>query len=163
MISDSYIHLFLFLLIGEKLVIFAGNTVLVRTLQADPRIQNIYLRLPDGNSHSGTGYAVHSHSSLRNLYRGQQHFIASQGINASYTLDTLRQTIGEILLAVRPKTILTHDYSREYGQGDHPDHVTIARLVAATTPSYAPHASLLGFVGYPLSKPTSLIVVVTTL
>lgn len=110
------------------------------------------MRIPDGNSRSGTGYEVHGFQSLSKLYRGEQNKIKSQGIPAIYSLRTFKQAYGELLAAASPRTVLTHDFERQYGEGDHPDHVTIAKLVLNAASEYVPEANVLGFVGYPASK-----------
>lgn len=133
----------------EFKAVFGGQSVLVRTLKAKPNVQKVFFRLPDGNL-AGQGYAVTGYQSLRSLYFGTIPSISSISGDATYTLATLKQAIGQILTARKPVNIRTQDYLSAYDGGDHADHLTTARLVKEIAATYASSASLSGFMGYPI-------------
>lgn len=129
--------------------VFGGQSVLVRTLAARPNVQKVFFRLPDGNL-EGQGYAVTGYESLRSLYFGTIPSITTLPGDATYTLATLKQAIGEILAARQPAYIRTQDYLSAYDGGDHADHLTGARLAQEVAATYASSAALTGFMGYPI-------------
>lgn len=138
-------------MIGESTASFAGQSVTVRTLRAIPGVQNFYFRLPDGNV-DGSGFSYDSYPSLLNLYAGYINSLTSIDGKATFTLSTLRAALGQIMTTFKPSTVITQDYLSELGSGDHSDHLTVARITAGLVGTYAPSASLSGFMGYPACK-----------
>ncbi|BGP28031.1 hypothetical protein JCM10295v2_007018 [Rhodotorula toruloides] len=135
----------------EFMAVFGGQSVLIRTLEATPNVQKVFFRLPDGNL-AGQGYAVTGYESLRSLYFGTIPTISSISGDATYTLATLKQAIGQILTARQPTYLRTQDYLSAYDGGDHADHLTTARLVKEIAATYASSATLSGFMGYPIQN-----------
>ncbi|BGP43897.1 hypothetical protein JCM10449v2_007954 [Rhodotorula kratochvilovae] len=130
---------------------FGGQPVLVRTLVAEPQHQKVYFRLPDGGWDTG-GFVNTQWQTLRGLYFGTISSITNQPGDATFTLNTLKQAIGQILAARQPNRVRTLDYLSDYGGGDHDDHLTAGRLTADLVGSYASGASLSGFMGYPVQN-----------
>ena len=132
-------------------VTVAGKGVTTRTLSAAPRIQQFFLRLPDGNI-DGSGFPRTGRASLQKLYQGQ---IASMSTAdapiQSYTKAQLVQTLGGLMTSVSAGTVRTLDNVDAYGQGDHSDHYTAARLATEARAAAAPAAALIGYLGYPSS------------
>lgn len=123
--------------------VFGGQPVLVRTLVSAPRIQKVYFRLPDGNV-DGSGYSSTGYQSLRGLYFGQISSISNSQGTATYTYDTLRQAIGEILQARKATRVRTLDDLSQYDAGDHSDHLTAGRITASLVGKYAAGAAFSG-------------------
>lgn len=136
---------------GETTAQFAGQSVTIRTLRAMPGVQNIYFRLPDGNI-DGSGFSYDDYPSLLNLYAGYVGSLTSIDGRATFTIGSLRQALGQIISTFNPSNVITQDYLSDLGSGDHSDHLVVARIVAGLVGTYAPSASLSGFMGYPACK-----------
>lgn len=108
-----------------------------------PNVQKVWFRIPDGGMH-GEGFSLSNYQSLRSLYFGSISQVTSKSKDATWTLATLKQAIGEILTARKPDAVRTLDYMSEYDSGDHADHLTTAKIVASLVGSYAPNAALAG-------------------
>ncbi|KAK4050566.1 hypothetical protein OIO90_005033 [Microbotryomycetes sp. JL221] len=130
---------------------FGGQPVLIRTLVGAPQVQKVWFRLPDGNM-DGSGFSTSSYQSLRALYFGSISQITNKPGTASYTLNTLKQAVGEILSARKPDYVRTLDYMSDYDAGDHADHLTTARIIRDLVGQYAPNAGLAGYMGYPVQN-----------
>ncbi|KAL8279275.1 hypothetical protein RQP46_008312 [Phenoliferia psychrophenolica] len=128
---------------------FGGQPVLIRTLTAFPSVQKVWFRLPDGDV-DGSGYSSTSYQTLRELYFGSIPSITNQPGTSVYTLATLQKAIAQILSARQPIAVRTLDYLSQYDAGDHSDHITTARIVQGLVGSYAPNATLAGYMGYPV-------------
>ncbi|KAM0756596.1 hypothetical protein T439DRAFT_376762 [Meredithblackwellia eburnea MCA 4105] len=129
--------------------IFGGQSVLVRTLVGKPWVQKVWFRLPDGDV-DGSGYAVTGYETLRELYFNTISSITTQPGDATYTMATLKEALGQILTARQPVRVRTLDYLSEFDGGDHSDHLTTARLAAELQAEFAPNATLSGYMGYPV-------------
>ncbi|KAI9364874.1 hypothetical protein DFJ73DRAFT_956113 [Zopfochytrium polystomum] len=128
---------------------FGGQNVIVRTLALAPTIQRVFFRLPDGNR-DGSGFASTGLQSLQKLYFGDISTIDSiDGVN-TWTVETLKQALAEILTARSPERVRVQDFLRDYNDGDHSDHLTTARLGAEAAGTSAPDATLTGYMDYPI-------------
>ncbi|KAM0787970.1 hypothetical protein ACM66B_006172 [Microbotryomycetes sp. NB124-2] len=130
---------------------FGGQPVLIRTLVGAPQVQKVWFRIPDGNM-DGTGFSNTGYQSLRALYFGSISQITNKPGTAAYTLNTLKQAVGEILVARKPDYVRTLDYMSDYDSGDHADHLTTARIIRDLVGQYAPNAGLAGYMGYPIQN-----------
>lgn len=139
---------------GESTATYAGQAVTIRTLRARPGIQNIYFRLPDGNV-DGSGFSWDGYPSLLNMYSGYVTSLTSIDGRATFTYNSLRQALGEIMSSFNPSNVITQDYMSHLGSGDHSDHLIVARITAGIVGTYAPSASLSGFMGYPACRSIS--------
>nr|WP_246406479.1 discoidin domain-containing protein [Modestobacter versicolor] len=128
---------------------FAGKAVTVMTLTARPTVQLVYLRLPDGNI-DGSGFASAGYGSLEKLYRNQVSSLSTiDAPQQTYTRSALVATLGAALTAASPTAIRTMDDVHDYGDGDHSDHYTVARLTAEARAQYLPSVRFNGYLGYP--------------
>ena len=95
----------------------------VHVLQAAPRIRLAFLHLPDGGI-DGAGYPVTRNESLLRLRTdagARMHTI--EGRNQTYTADSLRAVLGDLIRWTEPDLIRTLDYTGPLtGDDDHPDH-----------------------------------------
>lgn len=129
---------------------FAGQPVLIRTLTGQPNIQRVWFRLPDGGV-DGSGFWRSNGESLLKLYYGSISTISDRYGLATYTLSDLVTALGQIMVALQPTSIHTLDYLSDYGTGDHSDHQTIARIVAAIPGALGLGAPVSGYMAYPAS------------
>jgi LmbE family N-acetylglucosaminyl deacetylase len=129
-------------------VAYAGRTVTQLTLTARPSVQLVFLRLPDGNI-DGSGFASTGFATLRKLSDG--------AVATVPTVDTPRQTygqqqivdtLGSLMAAGGTTAVRTMDTVANYGEGDHSDHVAIARIAASARDAYVPGASFTSYAGY---------------
>jgi LmbE family N-acetylglucosaminyl deacetylase len=99
---------------------------------------------PDGNV-DGFGFDDTGHQTLRRLYTGVIPSITSQPGTSTFTLDTLKQALAEIVNARNPEIVKTQDYVIDYASpDDHPDHMTTARITTEVVSAYASSVPLLG-------------------
>lgn len=130
---------------------FGGQPVLIRTLVAAPQVQKVYFRLPDGNM-DGSGFSATGFQSIRSLYFGTIPSITNLPGDATFTLDTLKEAIAQILAARQPDRVRTLDHLSDYSAGDHADHLTAGRITSELVGSYAPAADFAGYMGYPVQN-----------
>lgn len=96
-------------------------------------VQLVYLGLPDGGS-AGSGYDAHGGESLRKLHSGEIDTITTTDGNVTYTLESLRSLIADILYESKATDVRVLDYKTgipddEDARSDHADHVVSARIV----------------------------------
>ncbi|GJN94214.1 hypothetical protein Rhopal_007288-T1 [Rhodotorula paludigena] len=130
---------------------FGGQPVLIRTLVAAPQVQKVYFRLPDGNM-DGSGFSATGFQSIRSLYFGTIPSITNLPGDATFTRDTLKEAIAQILAARQPDRVRTLDHLSDYSAGDHADHLTAGRITSELVGSYAPAADFAGYMGYPVQN-----------
>lgn len=94
----------------------------------------------------GNGYGVTNYESIRDLFFGVIGTIQDMDGTASFTLETLKQAVGEVLTARKPSRIRTLDHLSNFDAGDHSDHITTGRLAKQIADAYAPSASFEGSV-----------------
>ena len=135
-----------------------GHHFVVYTLIADPKISEVFLRLPDGNP-DGSGSRFHNKESLLKLRVGQIRTIHAIDGSATYTKAGLLATVTGLVEQFHPKVIRTQDYvALDYAPGfDHADHTLTADLAHAASEAYrAPH-QLVGYLDYDISlRPANL-------
>ncbi|GAA6008786.1 hypothetical protein JCM10207_001724 [Rhodosporidiobolus poonsookiae] len=130
---------------------FGGQPVLVETLTAQPQVQRVLFRLPDGNM-DGSGFAQTGYKSLRSLWMGTIPSIYSIDSKSTFTLATLEEALGQILAARQPDVVRSLDDLSDYDGGDHADHLTVGRMSKKLAAQYAPGASFSGYMGYPVQN-----------
>jgi len=129
---------------SDSYATFGGQSVLIRTSTAQPGLQRVILRLPDGNV-DGSGFSANGQQSLQKLYQGSIPSVKSVDGRVTFTLATFKQAISQIISARRPSSIRTQDYESDYDTGDHSDHLTVARITAEGR-------SVTGFAGYGIAN-----------
>lgn len=131
-----------------------GHPAVRATLQGDPRLSLVFMRLPDGRM-DGTGFL--GRGSLKMLWEGTSQTLASLGVSpqvaryqsSTYTRTDLIDALGWVIDTIQPSRIGVQDYVGSVdGTGDHSDHRAGARFVLAAAQSYAHRATLVGYLDY---------------
>ena len=100
--------------------------MLMKILDAQPQVQTLWLRLPDGHV-SGIGYESTNYESLLKIFFGDIKQISNVDKTASFTIETLENAISEIIVRRQPDKIRVLDYIST--DDDHMDHLISARIV----------------------------------
>ncbi|MBA8812020.1 DUF7402 domain-containing protein [Frigoribacterium faeni] len=133
-----------------------GHVVAVARLDADPRVQLVSLRLPDGGT-DGMGFPLTGDTSLLELSTGEIDSLAAVDGTATYTLASLSSTLDALMAAVQPTNINTLDHVGAIDDGDHPDHHVVGALVDAAQQRYTTPHGFAGYQGYGIrDRPSNL-------
>ena len=133
-----------------------GRAVAVARLDADPRVQLVSLRLPDGGT-DGAGFPSTDDTSLTALYTGAIDSLTTVDGSSSYTLASLRSTLLALMTAVQPTNVNTLDHLGTMHDGDHPDHHVVGYLTDAAQRLYATPHGFAGYQGYGIrDRPSNL-------
>lgn len=133
-----------------------GHVVSVARLDADPRVQLVSLRLPDGGTDGG-GFASTGGVSLAGLYTGAVDSLETVDGSSTYTRESLQSTLLALMTAVQPTNVNTLDHVGGLGDGDHPDHHVVAYLTDAAQRLYTTPHGFAGYQGYPIvDRPVNL-------
>jgi LmbE family N-acetylglucosaminyl deacetylase len=125
-----------------------GHPMVQDTLNGQPNVTLVFMRLPDGGYPDGDGTALYGYQSLKKLWQGTISSIEAVDGSTSYTRSDLITTLGALMTSYAPRWISTQDYVGTFGDGDHPDHYATADFAEAAHQLYtAPH-DFIGFVGY---------------
>jgi LmbE family N-acetylglucosaminyl deacetylase len=109
----------------------------LQELNGAPRVEIMFLGLPDGSS-AGTGYGVTGNESLLRLESGAIPQIHAIYDNAAYTSSTLISTLANILNAYQPDVIRTQARRTPVSPAaDHTDHLATAYFVNQARQLYA--------------------------
>jgi len=137
------------------------------TMGAEPRVELVFLRLPDGYPKGG-GTDTYGRQSLLKLFTGRIDRIHAVDGSASYTLKDLRRTLSALLVGYGADTVRTMDYHNTrlaYGLDtpmDHSDHAVTGRLFRAATLDARrtlPGLRLVSYQGYGIAtRPANLTV-----
>lgn len=125
-----------------------GSPLVLCTLDGLPTLSLVFLRLPDGGYPDGDGTAAHGCQSLKKLWQSTIRTIDAVDRSASYTRQSLVDTLAALMNDFEPGWIGTQDYVETYGDGDHADHYTTAYAVREAHEEYAAPHELVGFTGY---------------
>jgi LmbE family N-acetylglucosaminyl deacetylase len=104
-------------------------------LDAAPKVCLMFFRLPDGGH--GHGFARHGHSSLPQLWLGEQGAINAVDGSAHYTRATLVDALAALVRRLRPQQVRTQDFHGHFGDSDHRDHHAVAFLARAASAAVA--------------------------
>jgi LmbE family N-acetylglucosaminyl deacetylase len=141
---------------GEPVV--DGHKIPVQTLDEEPQVSQVYLRLPDGKN-PGTGYPSTGEKSLAQLWHSQHaeaeiatlpsitQITAIDGSN-TYTYEGLISTLAALIEEFEPDGIAIQDAVGKFGEGDHSDHVAGAKLVRLASASYKREHALRSYMDY---------------
>ena len=128
---------------------YAGHQVTLETLTGKPTVQLAFMRMPDGNI-DGSGFASTGRATLMKLYQGTITTVPTVDTpRQTYTLQQVVDTLGAVITSMAATTVRTLDNVDGFGEGDHSDHLSIARMATMARDQHAPTASLVGFYGYP--------------
>ncbi len=109
-------------------------------LDANPRVELMFMHVPDGGS-AGTGYPVYGNASLEKLWDGRSATLPNV-LNPSivYTRSSFITAIASVINAYAPNLIRTQQRTLHIGV-DHSDHLTVTKFVDAARASVTvPHA-----------------------
>jgi LmbE family N-acetylglucosaminyl deacetylase len=136
--------------------VVAGHTLHVSTLNGNPMLSEVYLRLPNGGP-NGTGYAATGFASLPKLWRSHNpqpagltplsELSALDG-SATYTYEGLLGTLEGLIAEFEPDLLSTQDFVDEFDTGDHADHIATAKFVDLADASYGREHELRSYVDY---------------
>lgn len=126
-----------------------GHQAPLFSLDQDPSISLVFLRLPDGNL-LGQGFEETGSESLQKLWEGGISKIQPVSGTASYTKDELVDALVHLASEFAPERVNTLDYVHQYGDGDHSDHHSTGYFVAEALKRYGDEPTLAGYVGYPV-------------
>ena len=130
-------------------VVVAEQQVLMATLDEDPGISLVFLRLPDGNR-TGGGTPATEHQSLMRLWDGTIPELRTIDGSARYTAEALTRTLTALLLDATPPTVRTLDWTIDFRRGDSADHTAAAHFARLAVADYPSAHTLLGYGGYPI-------------
>ncbi|KAL2787381.1 putative deacetylase LmbE-like domain-containing protein [Aspergillus keveii] len=138
----------------EKDAGIPGHEAPLFTLNQDPNVSLVFLRLPDGHL-QGQGFDVTGNESLQKLWEGVIPSIRTISGSSSYTKDELLKALISLMVDFGPERVNTLDYVHPYGDGDHSDHHSAAFFVAEAVKSYETNPMLMGYMGYPVINETA--------
>lgn len=131
-----------------------GHSVRRVTLDDLPRISIVYMRLPDGGV-SGAGFPAYGDESLAKLWRGGNGLpgptigdIEAVDGSENYDYQELVDAVADLIESFGPTQIPTQDYTLNFSEGDHADHVATAYFVEEASERYDRSHRLLAFQGY---------------
>ena len=134
-------------------ILVRGHRIVMFTLSADPKISEIFMRLPDGNVDGG-GFSVHHFESLLKLRDGEVSVIHAIDGSTSYTKAGLLATVIKLVQMLHPNVIRAQDYvTPDFALvRDHSDHTTTAELAHAASNAYHPPHTFVGYVDYNVDR-----------
>ena len=136
--------------------VVAGHTLHVATLNGNPMVSEVYLRLPNGGP-SGAGYPATGSVSLPRLWRSHNpepasltplNELSALDGSATYTYEGLLATLEGLIAEFEPDVLSTQDFVDEFGSGDHADHIATAKLVDLADASYGAEHELRSYMDY---------------
>ncbi|SFR86265.1 GlcNAc-PI de-N-acetylase [Microbacterium sp. cf046] len=138
--------------VDRSVLLRSGLTVTLTRPEGDDRISLLFLRLPDGGLNGG-GYPRTGYESLPQLVTGEEPVIHTVDTGQEVTLDQLHNTVVELVngyLAARVFASLPG--FAEGADGDHPDHRSGGRIVAAPVDAGLINADIVQYAtGYPVA------------
>lgn len=137
----------------EKDAGIPGHQAPLFSLDQDPGVSLVFLRLPDGNL-LGQGFEETGSESLQKLWEGGISKIRTVSRSGSYTKDELVDALVHLASEFGPERVNTLDYVHEYGDGDHSDHHSTGYFVTEALKLYGNEPALAGYVGYPVVNKT---------
>ncbi|KAJ0427038.1 hypothetical protein BJY00DRAFT_7209 [Aspergillus carlsbadensis] len=142
---------------SEKDAGIPGHEAPLFTLNHDPNVSLVFLRLPDGHL-QGQGFDVTGNESLQKLWEGVIPSIHTVSGSGSYTKDELLKAFVSLMVGFGPERVNTLDYVHSYGDGDHSDHHSAAFFVVEAVRLYESNPVLRGYMGYPVINETANVV-----
>ena len=125
----------------------AGHSIVTDTLQGNPNIKQLFLRLPDGNT-DGSGFPAYNYQSLLKLWNGTITTMNPVDGSPGYTAQSLVNTLVSLMNTFQPSIIRTQDYAGYIGDDDHADHHVTAWFTRAASQRYTTPHQLIGYLGY---------------
>jgi LmbE family N-acetylglucosaminyl deacetylase len=127
-----------------------GNVIKVSTLDDQPEITLVFLRLPDGGD---GGYYTNNYETMKKLWTNVIGTNSAVDESAIYTRQELIDVLALSMAVYAPTTVRTLDYEASYSNDDHDDHNTAAYFAreAHRASSLVSH-SFVGYQAYPKSS-----------
>ncbi|MBN1462421.1 MAG: PIG-L family deacetylase [Paludibacteraceae bacterium] len=137
----------------SKSIYLADNhSIPVFTLNENPTVSLVFLRLPDGN-YNGSGFLNNNYESLQKLWEGSISEIHAVDNSTYYSKQELIDTIANLLNHFEPDIIRTQNYRDDYNfNADHSDHYSTAYFTHSASQQYQKSHVLLGYLGYEISS-----------
>lgn len=126
--------------------VFNNRSLAVSTLNTNPKLSLVFMRLPDGNG-DGKGFSNNNYASLQKLWFGKIGIIGAVNGSASYNKAGLVNTLGAIMADYQTSDIRTQNYGGYFAEGDHSDH-TAAAFFARLAQQQVAGRQLTGYLGY---------------
>lgn len=128
----------------------SGVTITTTTPVDNPLIVLLFIRLPDGGLDAG-GFGATGHQALPMLLSGALTELTTTDTGQPITLPALEGTIGEVINAFTPVSVLAHLPKLDpRSEGDHPDHSATGNLVAGLVDNGIVDGSVVQYaIGYP--------------
>lgn len=128
--------------------VLRDRAIMTYTLASDPRIKQLFVRLPDGGMEGG-GFAANRFESLGKLWRHQIEVVHPVDGRNSFTSDDVHELLLGLMQLLKPNVIRTQNYRGCFGDGeDHDDHYATAYFTfAAQEQMTLPH-TVVGYQGY---------------
>ena len=137
-------------------VVIGSHSILALTLNGDPKVSLVFMRLPDGNYLYGTGYPTHNYESLQKLWQGVPSYSISAVDDPSsshpYTKQNLIDTLAGLMTEFQPDLIRTQDSTVGFGNGDHTDHYASALFADAAQQEFSPSTPVKSYIDYAVSN-----------
>ncbi|KAL5360826.1 hypothetical protein BJX96DRAFT_165458 [Aspergillus floccosus] len=129
-----------------------GYSIPLFTLDSNPSISLVFLRLPDGND-GGEGFG--GRGSLQQLWQGTIPSLTSF-TDSSYSRDSLVDVLRQLLDGFEHDRVNTQDFVHAYGDGDHSDHHSTAYFVREAVDDCG-NGQVTAYMGYPVvSQPQNV-------
>jgi len=137
----------------QTVVLRNGVTLTLSRPDGDSRISLLFLGLPDGGL-QGSGYRNTGGESLPKIVTGDIAEIHSISSGQAVTLDQLQSTVVELVNSYGAAQVMAHLPGFAEGSGgDHPDHRSVGRIVAAPVDAGLINGALVQFAqGYPVAR-----------
>jgi LmbE family N-acetylglucosaminyl deacetylase len=143
----------------ESQVLANGHALTLKTLDEEPGISIVYLRLPDGGT-NGKGFPAYGEQSLVKLWRGGNPGKGSPTISSITSVDgastygygDLIETLEQLMASYQPRLIATQNFNDGLFEGDHPDHTATAYFAKLAEEGYAQPHRLLAYGGYQIAS-----------
>jgi len=129
-----------------------SHQIVLDTLNAQPQITLVFMRLPDGGFADGTGTAMYGYQSLMQLWQGTESTITAVDGLSSYSLQDLINTLASMMSSFQPQLIATQDFVNTFGDGDHMDHYATANLAQSAHEMFTSPHNFVGYEGYPTAS-----------
>lgn len=137
----------------QTVVLRNGVTLTLSRPDGDGRISLLFLGLPDGGL-QGSGYRNTGWESLPKVVTGDIAEIHSISSGQAVTLDQLQSTVVELVNSYGAAQVIAHLPGFAEGSGgDHPDHRSVGRIVAAPADAGLINGAIVQFAqGYPVAR-----------
>ncbi len=131
-----------------------GHTVQLATLQSNPNVTLMFMRLPDGGANNGTeGFPSTNYMTLKKLWQNSIGTLSPLDGSPSYTRQQLIDVLSSRMAIFGPDTIRVQDYTLDYTDADHLDHQSTAYFARAAHQANTPNAhQFVGYMDYPSSN-----------